>query len=522
MSSYERFWFGFSVSRLKLTLFRIAFFSMVGYDAFRQIEHAPRYGAGDFNVTHGLLADWLPMPSREGMLLVFLLQCYLAFRIAFGSASKVSVRLLAGLYGYAYFISQLDSYQHHYLVFLLLVVCSFVPWDELGARDAEAEEHPRPARKDPRKDQKTRASRARVAYPGGEVVSWALRLIYVQLAVVYAWAAVSKMGPQWADGTTLAAQIQEPWARDLIEQLFGAASPGDPGGFSTAAKLVIVTELALPILVVWRKAWIVALPVGVTFHLGVEMAGLRIGLFSYLMCAVYLLMVPEWILSYLAMWFGKPVNAAIEAVRATIHRLASIPATVTAIAVGCSVVLILPYSIMWLFVLCIAALAAAAALAPRRERRTVRGAHSVGVAHLAVCLIIVALHWTTDQSFNYYKYWAGSARRLGPPEQARDAYEKLTDLHPEYGPGHYHLGTIYLKNKEPTRALESYGRAIERAPDDYRPHVGQAIVYMRAGDGARAYEAATRALELNPNDAQAKGIQARFAEFAPQSVIDAP
>jgi hypothetical protein len=520
VSGYERFWYGFAISRLKLTLFRIAFFSMVGLDAFRQIEHAPRYGAGDFNVSHVPLADWLLSPSREGILLVFLLQCYLAFRVAFGSATRRSVQLLAALYGYGYFVSQLDSYQHHYLVFLLLVVCSFVPWD--GVVEPAAKDDEKPARKDPRKDQKTAKKSARVAFPGGEVYSWALRLIYVQLAVVYAWAAVSKMGPLWVDGTTLAAQIQEDWARDLIEGLFGKATPGDPGGFSIAAKIVIVTELALPILVIWRKLWVVALPVGVAFHLGVEMAGLKIGLFSYLMCAVYLLMVPEWVLSYLSMWFGKPVTAAIDGAREAVHSLASIAATVAAIIVGCSVLLILPYPIMWLFILICAGLAAATALAPQQRERTVRAAHAVGAAHLAVCLIIVTLHWTTDQSFNYYKYWAGSARRLGPPELAREAYIDLTDLHPDYGPGHYHLGNIYLKDKEPTKALESYAQAIERAPDDYRPHVGQAIVYTRAGKGSKAYESATRALELKPNDQQAKRIQDRFAEFAPQSVIDAP
>ena len=44
------FWFGFEVAWAKLVLARVVLFALLALDAFLQIRHAPRYGAGDFNV----------------------------------------------------------------------------------------------------------------------------------------------------------------------------------------------------------------------------------------------------------------------------------------------------------------------------------------------------------------------------------------------------------------------------------------------------------------------------------------
>jgi hypothetical protein len=35
-----------------LALFRLLFFGVLAVDMWLQVEHAPRYGAGDFNVSH--------------------------------------------------------------------------------------------------------------------------------------------------------------------------------------------------------------------------------------------------------------------------------------------------------------------------------------------------------------------------------------------------------------------------------------------------------------------------------------
>ena len=106
---WRRFWFEFSLPTSKVVLFRVTFFAIVALDAWLQIEHAPRYGAGDFNVSHFPWLDGiLPLPSRSGILIVFLVQAFLALRVMFGVAVQSSLGLLTILYGYTYFISQLD------------------------------------------------------------------------------------------------------------------------------------------------------------------------------------------------------------------------------------------------------------------------------------------------------------------------------------------------------------------------------------------------------------------------------
>src|ERR1043165_7610449 len=57
------FWFGFEVTWAKLLLGRFIFFGLLAVDALLNFAHAPRYGAGDFNVAQLPLFDLL-MPTR--------------------------------------------------------------------------------------------------------------------------------------------------------------------------------------------------------------------------------------------------------------------------------------------------------------------------------------------------------------------------------------------------------------------------------------------------------------------------
>ena len=199
---YLDYFFEFSTTRAKLALFRVVFFSLIALDGIRRLPRAARYGASDFNV--GQLA-WLeailPAPERSAILLIFVLQAYLGLRIAMGVAMRSSLWLLTALYGYAYFVSQLDSFQHHYLIFLLLLLACFVPWY-----------------RDPDDSARTR--------------SWAVRLILVQIGIVYAYAALAKCESVWLDGTVLGQQLPTGWTRDMAEWL----------GMGSAATAVMLTE----------------------------------------------------------------------------------------------------------------------------------------------------------------------------------------------------------------------------------------------------------------------------------------
>jgi tetratricopeptide (TPR) repeat protein len=468
---YQAFWSDFGVSRVKLAWFRVVFFTLIGLDAFLQISHAPRYGAGDFNVAHipGLDA-LLPGPSRSGILLVFLLQSYLGFRIAWGRAGRIALALLAVLYGYAYFISQLDSYQHHYLVFLLLFLACFVPWQESG-REGGA--------------------------PSSPITGWALRLIFVQISIVYFWAAVAKLDPVWLDGTTIGRQIQPGVMRDAAEAL----------GLGVTAKLVIVTELFLAVALFIRALWLPALLLGVGLHAAIELSGFEIGIFSYYMVAFYLLLVPDRVVA----WTTATAGRALQPIRAAWRSLLRALAARRAPSWIVFALFFVTGLVAWLLLPFAEAVTAAVASAvlvgvtlwprgPAAERRA--RAVGIGLGHALACAAIFALYLGTDQAHDYFKYWGGTSRRLGHWDDARTAYQAITRISADWGPGHYHLAGIARRDGRMDEALAGYQRAQRVSPDDYRAFLAAAEIHHGARRGAEALDAVKRALALKPSDAR--------------------
>jgi tetratricopeptide (TPR) repeat protein len=492
---YHEFWFGFGVSRVKLVWFRIVFFTLIGLDGFLQISHAPRYGAGDFNVAHipGLDAI-LPGPSRSGILLVFLLQSYLGFRIAWGRAGPIALALLAMLHGYAYFISQLDSYQHHYLMFLLLFVACFVPWQGSG-REGGA--------------------------PTSTTTGWALRLIFVQISIVYFWAAVAKLDPAWLDGTTIGRQIQPGVMRDAAEAL----------GLGVTAKLVIAAELFLAVALFVRALWLPALLIGLGLHAGIELSGFEIGIFSYYMVAFYLLLVPDRVVTSIMATMGRALGPIGAARRSLLDALAARPGvswTVFALlfAAGLTAWVLLP------FAEAITAAAVSAVLVglalwsrgPAAQRRA--RAVALGLGHALACAAIFALYLATDQAHDYYKYWGGTSRRLGQWDDARTAYQAITRMSPDWGPGHYHLAGVARRDGRMDEALAGYERAQQVSPDDYRAFLAAAEIHHQARRGPEALAAVKRALALkpsNPRDMErAQAIHKMWSQAAAQPDRAAP
>lgn len=350
-----------AVSRL-----RVLFFSVVAVDAWLQIAHAPRYGAGGFDLPHfETLALFWPTPGRTTMVAVYVLQSLLALRIVFGASIVPCLRVLTVLYGWGYFASQLDSYQHHALVFLFLATAWTIPWDE------------------------ARSGADRV--PG-----WGVRLIVVELAVVYAWAAIAKLDPLWLDGTALRAQVGAPWARHLAAAI----------GWATAARTVVALELALAISLVVPRLRAVALVLGLVLHVVLDRLGLEIGRFSWILVAVYL---------------GAVVPESIE------RRLPKIPVSLPRLpGATIPVALALGAAALWLLPLPTATAAVAATLFA--AWRALRGGPSDAAKHLAACALVLVLHASTDQALLHWRTLGGDSLRRGELDVAVAAYERAADL----------------------------------------------------------------------------------------------
>jgi hypothetical protein len=470
---YLRFWSEYRAAPEVLALFRLLFFAVLAVDMWLQVEHAPRYGAGDFNVSHlPALDGWLPVLTRPTMAFLFLLQAYLAGLLALGGGGRSALVALTSLYGVTYFSSQLDSYQHHYLLFLVLFLLCFVRWDPAP---------PAPAGK---------KAPARAG-------DWPVRLILVQMSIVYFYAAMAKTEPLWLDGRVLELQVSSGWARDLIERV---------GGFKLVSGLVIATELFLAGAIHVRPLRRFVAPIGILFHAGIEASGFQIGLFSYFMIALYALVLPEAPIVRLVQW----VHRHVPAIPLVTHWAAAARAVLraSAIAIGAVLLLLVPIGgPAWAAAAAALVLGIAGLQVVAREQRA---RHAL--AHFAACLLVAALARpaVTDVARDYYRFWGGSARRLGDLETATAAYERAVELAPDHAQSHVSLAGLYQRTGKIDQALREARRAQSLEPANYRGHLVEARTRDAAGDGEAALAAAERALELQPGDREAQGIAGRW------------
>lgn len=517
--NWAEFWDESPFLAVRINLLRVFLFGLVGIDAFLQISHAPRYGAGGFNVSHlPWLDTWLPLPGPALMLFVFLLQSYLAFRIAAGQADRLSLGLLATLFGGGYFISQVDSYQHHYLLFLILGVALVVPW------------------------RAARSSPPRVLLP-----SWGLKLITVQISFLYLWAAIAKMDPLWLAGSTLSMQVHDDVTRELIVRAGAKLGLGVDQTWSMMSWTVMVGELLVAL--GWqlkRFRWFTFL-LGLSFHVGVELLGYKIGLFSYFMMALYVLMLPEGVMTRLGDWltpaeggpnpiqvrrrWGMLVSGlwtpllvlTLEQPNYTLfltagmflyYALAPRPALLWEIGFfdpdregpspRCLAIFGMACAggtfLFWKFLpisdvrYVMGGLLVVALLG---ERRGPVGREGRAVIHLLACGMVIGVHLLTYQVRDYYRYMGGDARRRGELVLAREAYSRVTQISPDYAQAYVRLGDLYLREGEADRALSNYLTAVQVEPGLSTAWLRVAKEYDRREDGPNATAAAAKVLKLS-------------------------
>lgn len=456
----SRFWLDFELSWASWALFRLCFFGLHAVDAVLQLAHAPRYGAGGFNVPQ-LPLPLLPAPDRTGMSFVYGLLAIAFALCAVGVAVRVLLPLAAALYAYAYFVSQLDSYQHHYLMCLVLFLLCFVP-----------------------------TAPTRVGADGRRWLrAWALRLVLVQLAIVYLWAAVAKLDRAWLDGTLLASQVQPGTMRSLIGGV----------GFGAVAVLVLATELTLAATIWHRRLWFVAAPLGVGLHLGIELIDLDIGLFSYYMIASYLLVVPS-----------APADAALAFGRRLVAPLARLPIaaalalTTAALAASAIHVARHPLPLTRAALVGLALIAGAAVVARRGGARAIAGRLGAGALAFALMATVLA---TTDVAADHFRTWAGASRRMGLPSE-RAAYLGLLAVDPRSEYAHFYLGQLDVKAGALDAARAHFAAGQRVAPKRVRCYLADANLEAAGGDRAAAIATLERGLAAAPGDPE---LTARLA-----------
>jgi len=473
------FWFGFEVSPAKLAVGRVVLFGLLALDALLQIRHAPRYGAGGFNVAQIPLLDSLG-PTRTSYGVCELINAYLFTLAAFGVAVRWVLPPAAAIYAWLYFGSQLDSYQHHYLVSMILICACFVPWQR--ARDAA------PAAQQG-------APSARDTAPTSRVATWALRLILVELAIMYLWAAISKMNGAWTNGTTLSGQIIGPM-RHLVD-----ATVGVP----LASKLVILVELSLAALVWQPRFAFIAAPLGLAFHAGILFSGLEIGLFAWLMLAVYLFVIPDRVYIALATRLAG-AHKAFGVVAAWFDGALGWVMWLAGIVLGLVFAMLARFEYagrvgVVLLVVTIAGTVYSIVRAPGARRMT-----AIGLAHLAAFTLWLATDRAGTVAIDYYRFWGGTSRRLGDLAAAERAYRELDAVAPDEPAGHFQLGRLLLGEGKSDEALAELHEAQRLSPGDARPFTVEARWLAGHGKSAEALAKAKDATYADPNDKDARDL----------------
>lgn len=483
-ASWQRYWFEFSVLRRRMVLWRVVFFGLLAVDFWTiLLEHAPRFGAGGFNVSQLPWLDrFLPLPTPEVVGPLYVVGGLLATCIALGIAPRRCLTLLAPVYAGVYFWSQSDSYQHHYLISLLLVLLTAVP--------EAAWTLPRPGEPT-------------------HVQSWAMRLVYVQIGLMYAWTAVTKHTPVWLDGTTLDQIV----ACEPREQLRAAATW--TGGtlnqtMAWAATVVMIGEYIAGLVYLARPLWVVGLFLIPTFHLGVEWLRLDIELFSYYMVGtnVVLLMPERWLLRMTDAvarrsgpvvrahaWSVKPRPISAGAARAQAGAVGAL-----LFAVGATV----PFEGATRAGVALA-FAAMAILWPF-------GDPSPHLRRMAVGLLVggaalwVTVH-ATDTAYTYYRQWGGFLRRQGDDAGAREMYEKANAAAGDAPARHLQLARLLARGGDAAGAAALVDEDIRRqqkALTGARAAPQSADEWLARGKTARALaDALGYAAELGPKAGRA-------------------
>lgn len=467
-------------------LFQKVFLLLLALDAWAlMIGHAGRYGAAGFNAAHFEWLDALQaMPTNASYIGVLLLAGLLSLTLMLTGISRPLMAALFVLYTYAWSMSLLDSYQHHYFVSIILGCMVFFP--QLSARDVHPPLPPLPEPESARKKQ----ARERERLEADEKRGWAFaalavvivaiyaavdnagrvftvfflcagalagcvlwvaprsatpvmtrafgwNLLGATLCLVYLFTALAKTDPTWTRGFTIqrigTTKLMLGWAVDWAAQL---GVPRDRF-WSLFATMVIPQELFMgaaylcavlrdqqPSKLLNAVCWIAA-GLAVALHVGAEAMELEIGWFSHYMllfAATYLL--PLSIVDRLAVVLIWPGRWLLDRADRWEREVPSKAIAMLTVLASAALVLAATYFVDLPGALAIGGVAASSLLAISLVLLS-RGSdpRRWGVATaLAAGIMWIAIA-ASPVRWDYYRFRAGDLDKRGELEAALQAYE---------------------------------------------------------------------------------------------------
>ena len=310
MQSWDRQWYG-PVAAIRPYLFHKCLVVTVAFDLLvLMIERGGRYGldAVSFNVPHFAWLDACHrlflqegVPNADYYVGVLVITSFFAFCVFLGGHRPWLMAIVALLYTYAWSMSRLDSYLHHYMLSLILGCMVFFPRIEAGLlRDwllnDEARYETAAKKNRSRKVTSTSRSLATLAWSslllgiayrfslsriidlstvqrwismfvfsgllaglamywnrqqregvGPVVSSWAVRLLGTTVGVIYIFTSIAKMDMEWCGGHTLRQVGSTADVLLPVEQIAKAMGVPEDTFWAVLASFVIPLELTLAV-----------------------------------------------------------------------------------------------------------------------------------------------------------------------------------------------------------------------------------------------------------------------------------
>lgn len=197
-----------------------------------------------------------PLPG-DGMYYYYAIMGVFGILVMIGYKYRWSMAAYTIMWAVVYFMQKTSYNNHYYLLLLLCMVMLFLPAGNYFSVDVKQN----PALK-------------KISMP-----RWVVLGIIFQLWIVYTYASVAKLYPDWLDGTVaknlMASRANYPIVGDLLQQGWAHTS---------IASFGILFDLLIIPLLLWRKTRLTAFCLSIFFHLFNSIV-FQIGIFPYLSLA---------------------------------------------------------------------------------------------------------------------------------------------------------------------------------------------------------------------------------------------
>ncbi len=133
-------------------------------------------------------------------------------------------------------------------------------------------------------------------------------------------------------------------------------------------------------------------------------------------------------------------------------------------------------------------------------------AASIGAAHLVALALWLVADRASSVAVDYYKFWAGSQRRIGDLQTAERAYRRLVEVAPDLELGHFYLGRILTADGRGEEGVPHLHEAQRLEPARARAWMEEARWLAAQGKHDEAVEKARQGTVVEPNNREARTL----------------